>query len=234
MDRVKHWFLLFVLITSSCTRPVAVTHWNAKGIALINKSIASKKKSGWGYPKHNQLPRIVCFNKNCINRQETINKRNKYRFKHYKNNKPVMPPAKDIFTDEPVIARQQNKEERPGKIAINTTQTFQHLYFETGKAQLNKEAEEELSHILQLLHENAELTITVSGHTDNVGDAQANLQLSQDRAEVVTNCLAVHGINKNRLSVKGFGSSKPISTNDTQTGRDKNRRVEFVISNSGK
>jgi outer membrane protein OmpA-like peptidoglycan-associated protein len=234
MDRVKPWFLLFVLITSSCTRPVAVTHWNAKGIALVNKSIASKKKNGWGYPTHNQLSRIVCFNKNCINRQETINKRNKYRFKHYKNTNPVLPPARDIQADEPVIALQQNKEEKPGKIAINTTQTFQHLYFETNKAQLNKEAEEELSQILRLLLENALLTITVSGHTDNVGDAKANLQLSQDRAEAVTDYLAAHGINKNRLLVKGVGSTKPVTDNDTQAGRDKNRRVEFVISDSGK
>jgi outer membrane protein OmpA-like peptidoglycan-associated protein len=85
-----------------------------------------------------------------------------------------------------------------------------------------------------LLPENALLTITVSGHTDNVGDAKANLQLSQDRAEAVTDYLAAHGINKNRLLVKGVGSTKPVTDNDTQAGRDKNRRVEFVISDSGK
>ncbi len=228
-------FIVFCLLvcSTSCTRPLVVTHWDAKGIALINKSIASKKKGGYGYPKHNQLSRIVCFNKYCISKAESINYRKKYRFKRYKNNDPIhKQPARDVEKDQPVIAQHQKDKEETAALVLNKTQTFQHVYFETGKASLHKDAAEELDRLVKLLKENPALTITVSGHTDNIGEEKANLQLSQDRANAVINYFEAHGIDKKRLAAKGYGSSKPVATNSTEDGRNNNRRVEFMISDT--
>ena len=71
--------------------------------------------------------------------------------------------------------------------------------------------------------------LQISGHTDNVGDAQQNLVLSKKRAEAVKKFLAGHGVDALRLSVLYFGESMPVASNDTPEGRQKNRRVEMVI-----
>ena len=67
------------------------------------------------------------------------------------------------------------------------------------------------------------------GHTDSDGDAKANTRLSKRRAVAVRKYLIRNGIEKDRLSAVGVGEDKPIASNDTEEGKDKNRRVEFVI-----
>jgi outer membrane protein OmpA-like peptidoglycan-associated protein len=225
--------LLLCLITISCTRPVAVTHWDAKERAIVRKTIV-QGKDVYGYPVHNKLSAIVCLNKTCINRQESINFNRKYRFKGYKNNKPPeRKSSQEIFETEPVIALESTKQPA-AKPDINQTQIFRYVYFETGKARLKPESTAELDQLLSLLEQNAELHIIVSGHTDNTGDEKSNVRLSQQRAEAVIEYLAEKGIAKHRLSAKGYGSSKPVTSNATQEGRDQNRRVEFVITGKGK
>lgn len=221
------WVILLV-ISSACTRPIAVTHWDAKGRAMVNKSMAAAKKNAWGYPKHTHFSRIVCFNKNCINRAEAINRRKKYRFKGYKNNNP---PDKSIPTaNDPVIAgKTQTLGKVVDKIVVNQTQTFQHVYFETGQARLNENSVDELNQLLVVLRDNSTLTIEVSGHTDNVGDEAFNVKLSEQRAKAVVDYLAQRGISRSRLSFKGYGSAKSVTANDSEAGRNQNRRVEFVL-----
>ena len=71
--------------------------------------------------------------------------------------------------------------------------------------------------------------LKLSGHTDNVGDDDANMILSKKRAESVKRFLSAQGIDEGRIRTEYFGESKPISDNNTASGRQKNRRVEFKI-----
>ena len=73
------------------------------------------------------------------------------------------------------------------------------------------------------------MKIEISGHTDSKGTDSYNLTLSQNRAQSVVDYLAAHGIDKGRLKAAGYGETKPIDTNDTDEGRQNNRRTEFEI-----
>ena len=74
--------------------------------------------------------------------------------------------------------------------------------------------------------------IEIGGYTDNTGDAAANLPLSQHRAEAVRNALLQFGVNPAMLMAKGYGSAKPVASNDTAEGRFQNRRIEYQVSDS--
>ena len=87
----------------------------------------------------------------------------------------------------------------------------------------------ELINLLKLLLDNPKIKIQISGHTDYVGNEEYNLELSKKRAKSVYDYLITKNIDENRLEYKGFGKSRPITTNDTKEGRRKNRRTEFVI-----
>ena len=80
------------------------------------------------------------------------------------------------------------------------------------------------------LMQNKKLQVALHGHTDNVGNPGDNLILSNNRAKAVFDYLATKGIEKNRMSFKGFGETKPISSNTTEDGRAKNRRTVFVVN----
>jgi outer membrane protein OmpA-like peptidoglycan-associated protein len=105
------------------------------------------------------------------------------------------------------------------------------IFFEFGKATLKEESYPELKRLIKLLEDNPSITIELSGHTDNVGSDADNLSLSQNRADAVVNYLSENGIKKSRLMAKGYGETKPVSTNDTEEGRQLNRRVEFTVKN---
>ena len=70
------------------------------------------------------------------------------------------------------------------------------------------------------------------GYTDNIGDEESNIQLSEERAGSVTQYLINKGINKDRISYKGYGSKNPITNNDTEQEKEKNRRVEFILTDN--
>ncbi|MFA5405124.1 MAG: OmpA family protein [Ignavibacteria bacterium] len=107
--------------------------------------------------------------------------------------------------------------------------TIENVYFDFGKAEVKSESYPELDKIVRLMFDNPGIQIEISAHTDNVGSDDFNLSLSQSRAESVLNYIVSNGIPANRLSAKGFGSSKSIADNNTEQGRQKNRRVEFKI-----
>jgi outer membrane protein OmpA-like peptidoglycan-associated protein len=73
------------------------------------------------------------------------------------------------------------------------------------------------------------LKIEISGHTDNTGSATLNDKLSQERADAVVNYLKLKGIKADRMTAMGYGSSKPIASNNSAEGRQENRRTEFEI-----
>src|SRR5205085_7474456 len=76
--------------------------------------------------------------------------------------------------------------------------------------------------------------VEVQGHTDNTGDPNHNLRLSEDRANAVVSWLTSHGVGSERLSAKGYGDQKPMLPNVTDTNKQRNRRVQFVITDQEK
>lgn len=103
------------------------------------------------------------------------------------------------------------------------------IFFETAKADLRPESFAELDRVVKLLNNNPSMEISIGGHTDNVGTAVTNNELSQARAQSVANYLVSKGISVDRLRVKGYGDTKPVASNNTDAGRQQNRRVEFTI-----
>lgn len=100
--------------------------------------------------------------------------------------------------------------------------------FETSKTTLLPDAKTILDQVATSLSANTTTEVAIHGHTDNVGGAKYNMQLSLGRADAVKAYLVGKGIAANRITTKGFGFTKPIADNATQTGKAKNRRIEFV------
>jgi len=104
-----------------------------------------------------------------------------------------------------------------------------HVQFNTGTAQLSAESRNILDRVANVLKQNPHLSFEVAGHTDNTGNYQANVKLSQQRADSVRNYLINKGVAANRLSAKGYGPDKPVASNATRDGRHMNRRVELNL-----
>lgn len=105
------------------------------------------------------------------------------------------------------------------------------ILFDSGKDTIKVDSEALLQEILQLLKDNPKLRLSIDGHTDNVGSASVNLPLSKRRAEAVRGWLISKGIASSRLTAQGFGDTKPVADNRSETGRAQNRRVELVKLN---
>ncbi len=110
------------------------------------------------------------------------------------------------------------------------TISLDRLQFESGSATLLPVSRAELARLADIMRQNPSLKLDIYGHTDNTGDAEANLQLSERRAQAVATYLHSLGIPGKRTSAKGFGEKYPLTTNSTPAGRLRNRRVEFRLS----
>lgn len=102
------------------------------------------------------------------------------------------------------------------------------ILFDVNKSTIKPESMGALNEIVKLMKEHSDLKFEIDGHTDSDGKADANLKLSQDRADAVKAKLTEIGIDAARLTTKGFGATKPIDKNDNAEGKANNRRVEFV------
>lgn len=110
-----------------------------------------------------------------------------------------------------------------GHVAVNG------IYFDTGKADIKPKSAPAIDEVAKLLKGDAGPQVFVVGHTDTVGSLEANLKLSQARAEAVRRALVdAHGIAASRLKAFGAGPFAPVAANDTEEGRGRNRRVELV------
>jgi len=104
-----------------------------------------------------------------------------------------------------------------------------HVEFETGKANLTPLSRYELDNVVSAMGKYGTMTLEVAGHTDSTGDDDTNLTLSQARAETVYNYLKNKGVDEARMTSVGYGETRPVDTNDTDAGRQNNRRTEFQI-----
>jgi outer membrane protein OmpA-like peptidoglycan-associated protein len=106
---------------------------------------------------------------------------------------------------------------------------LRNVFFESGSSDLKPESASELDRLAELLDKNPLLKIQINGHTDNVGNDESNMVLSEKRAKAVYDYLVTRQINLQRLRFKGYGETKPIDSNDTPEGRSRNRRTEFEV-----
>lgn len=103
------------------------------------------------------------------------------------------------------------------------------VQFETSKSLLKEESFSILDDIVEIMRQYPSYSLGISGHTDNVGDDNENFKLSTERARACYDYLIYRGVKAERLRYVGFGESRPIATNNTRTGREQNRRVEFEM-----
>jgi len=116
------------------------------------------------------------------------------------------------------------------RIELGGMVILNNIFFDTNKFDLLPESKTELQQLISFLAANPGVSIEIGGHTDNVGDDNLNHTLSENRAKTVYNYLLVNKIAAGRLSYHGFGESKPVSSNNTEQGRQLNRRTEFKVT----
>lgn len=122
-----------------------------------------------------------------------------------------------------------NKDLLMKKVEIGKSIVLNNIFFDFDKSTLRPESYPELEKLIAFLNEFPTVKIEISGHTDNKGTAAYNKPLSESRAQTVVDYLISKGISKSRLTYAGYGFDRPIATNDTDEGRQLNRRTEFKI-----
>ncbi len=114
-------------------------------------------------------------------------------------------------------------------LEIGATITLKEINFDNDKSELHPRSFVELEKLLKILQDHPNMHIEINGHTDNNGEKKYNKKLSIERADAVSKYLVDKKISKKRLTIQGFGDTQPIVTNDTPSGKKKNRRVTFKI-----
>ncbi|MFW5793671.1 MAG: OmpA family protein [Bacteroidota bacterium] len=137
--------------------------------------------------------------------------------------------SENINVAESDVSREIINNIKLKKVEVGQSIVLNNIFFDSGKATLRPESYAELGVLYTMLTNNPSLKIEISGHTDNVGSASLNLRLSEERARAVVAYLIERGIDRDRLKYKGYGFSKPIASNETEEGRQMNRRTEFEI-----
>jgi OOP family OmpA-OmpF porin len=139
----------------------------------------------------------------------------------------------DACPEQPGQANSDASKHGCPQVVINDRQlqVLDRIEFENGKAILTPDSEAILQAVARLLEEHPEIRgLDVVGHTDARGQRASNMDLSKRRAAAVKQWLIEHGIKAERLSSHGFGPDKPLDSNDTDVGRQRNRRVEFHVT----
>jgi len=128
---------------------------------------------------------------------------------------------------------QQLRELQAERTERGLVMTLGDVLFATGSARLTTGAETRLDRLAQFMQRYPDRTLRVEGYTDSTGSSATNLRLSEERAMAVRDALAARGVNPGRIVAQGFGEAQPVASNATDAGRQQNRRVDIVISDTG-
>ncbi len=144
--------------------------------------------------------------------------RTAYLFKSYNFN------YSEVADFQPIVINIDLERASEGSVAV-----LNNLFFDVDKFELKEKSSPELQKIIRFMNSNPAIRVEIGGHTDNSGSAVYNRQLSEKRAFSVFTFLINHGIDKKRLVTKGYGPDQPVASNETEEGRQQNRRIEFRI-----
>jgi outer membrane protein OmpA-like peptidoglycan-associated protein len=150
----------------------------------------------------------------------------------------IMTVQKDGYAyDSKYFAQKDTAIEKPIKvnfevksIELGAAYKLNDIKFPTNSAELDEDSKIVIKEFMKFLTENPKISVSINGHTDDVGNDESNLKLSDDRAKSVYDYLIASGIKAARLKYHGYGETKPIESNQTEQGRAMNRRTEFVIT----
>jgi outer membrane protein OmpA-like peptidoglycan-associated protein len=221
-------------------KPVLVLHLKEKNQRMLSR----------GYiPKHSVLGMILCFKWAC--RNEARRNKSLHAISFSKFQKKIRKNARkgayrktksDSIRKKPVIKKVPQKMTSLDTVTIvrepdvvapvlktDSLIVLNEFLFETNSATLKSAQFSKLDSLMDFLIANPSLTVKISGHTDNTGRESHNQTLSTNRAKVVAEYLISNGVEVDRVSFIGLGSSKPLESNDTVKGRSKNRRVELLM-----
>jgi OmpA-OmpF porin, OOP family len=137
---------------------------------------------------------------------------------------PTEANDRKIIRDIELQASTGSKEHEVGKVL-----RLDHLIFEVAKSKIDPDSYAELDLVASMMQENRNMVIQLEGHTDYLGDPAKNMKLSEQRVEAVRSYLVSKGIHKNRIKLKAFGGTMPLSRDNTPEGHRLNRRVEMRI-----
>ncbi|MGB3548818.1 MAG: OmpA family protein [Saprospiraceae bacterium] len=135
----------------------------------------------------------------------------------------------DRCPDEPGLTNNQGCPAVEEEVRETLAFAAQAVQFETGSAKLRASSDDILDQIVTIMQNYPSYSLVIEGHTDDVGEADSNLRLSEERARSCYEYLLGKGINPRRISYRGFGETQPRDTNKTAAGRKRNRRVEFDL-----
>jgi outer membrane protein OmpA-like peptidoglycan-associated protein len=152
----------------------------------------------------------------------------KIRCHYYIDDVTITPIEKKSDSTSTVILKELSFDQILPK--LGEIVTLKNIFFQTNKSELLPESFNELDRLASYLSETPNTLITIIGNTDNTGNEEKNRILSEARAKAVAEYLTSKNIDKSRIKYTGYGSSKPIASNDTEEGKQQNRRVEFIIS----
>jgi outer membrane protein OmpA-like peptidoglycan-associated protein len=176
-----------------------------------------------------------------LSAQKLTDKSPNYKFDLTTGKDYLITATKDGFFKSKVSVSTKNLSDDPNrdiflaKIEKDKSYELENILYDFGKATLREESKRVLDGLLEIMQENPTIIIELSAHTDNIGSDEANLKLSQARAQSCVDYLVSRGISKDRLIAKGYGKTKPIAPNqnedgsDNPEGRQKNRRTEFKV-----
>jgi len=218
------------------------------------------EKNKWALARtkpHNIFQQILCFHYPCrkmIGRRKTLQAISMKAFKKrieknakkgaYKHLYPSTTPAtKKAKRDTLILPKKDTirfaRKKTPVIIAplvlkADSLITLTDVLFETNSYKLQSAHFTQLDELSRFLLLHTKIELSVLGHTDNVGDEKHNVTLSAKRAESVAQYLIDKGVDDERIFFEGFGSSRPVTGNDSPEGRSKNRRVEILLRNPTK
>jgi outer membrane protein OmpA-like peptidoglycan-associated protein len=246
---MKRIFICLTIVFSSCSKPLLVSHLHADEYWEVKKDRKQFRKIGsYGANKHGILSPVICWNGLCIsNRERTKSlgpKFNGYKFgglplKFYAPEDTTNQFEEVVvrFEEEVALVEEieffENEENSIteinslGPFSTDIIYRFTDLKFGLNLSSIPEESKEELASVITFLTNNPSLRINISGHTDDSGNKDQNLILSEERAKSIKNYIVSKGIAAGRIDNHGWGSQIPIAPNNTEAGRKKNRRVEF-------
>jgi outer membrane protein OmpA-like peptidoglycan-associated protein len=143
--------------------------------------------------------------------------------------KGYIPAEEDLDISKATKGTTQTIELKQPKIEKGLEFKLKSINFETGSDKLTNSSGDILNLMASMLKEYPQMIVEVAGYSDNVGDANKNLELSKKRAESVKAYLIGKGAKESQLKSIGYGEAKPIASNDTEEGRKQNRRVMFTV-----